>query len=133
MQNNEQQQQSATGSRNERISEGISDGVQQPTDDDVLCGKSNACLHHVGSKRFREYLETYVEAYAQATTKYEKMQLTKEIYSNLRKKSRFLKYNKKSELWEHVSRWICAVGAAGIFQLPGSRKALKTSTVGLIT
>lgn len=116
MQPNEKQQQQppAIGNKNEDISAGI---LQEPKDDHVLCGKSNDCLNHVGSIRFREYLETYVEAYAQATTKYAKMQLTKEIYVNLSKNSRFLKYNQKSELWEQVSRE--SVGDMGILRLSG--------------
>ena len=82
-------------------------GIQQPADADILCGKSKYCLNHIGSRRYREYLGSYVERYSQATTKYQKMQITKEIYSNLTPTCRFLKHNKRRGLWEEVSpRWL---------------------------
>ena len=90
-----------------------STSIRQPTDDDILCGKSRDCLSHVGSRRYRVYISKYVDRYSQAETKYEKMTITKEIYSNLSPTCRFLRFNKSEGQWEEVSQ-----STSGRFRLP---------------
>lgn len=75
-----------------------------PTDFDILCGKSRDCVGHIGSIRYREYIDTYRERYALCKTKHAKMQIIKEIYHNLSQRCRFLKFNKQIGVWEEVSR-----------------------------
>jgi beta-N-acetylglucosaminidase len=60
-------------------------------------------VNHIGSRRFRDYIETYKERYQASETKYQKMVITKEIYNNLKKSYRFLKLNKAEGVWEEVS------------------------------
>ena len=68
-----------------------------------IMATSKTCVNHVGSRRYREYLETYRERYAAATTKYQKMVITKEIYQNLKdRQCRFLRFNKGRGYWEEV-------------------------------
>jgi len=70
----------------------------------VICGKSKSCIDHPGSKAFREYIEQYRQSYNAATSKFDKMVITKQIYSNLvNSDHRFLKYNVKEDSWEDVS------------------------------
>ena len=77
--------------------------IQEPTDNDILCGKSRDCLSHIGSRRYRAYISRYIDSYSEAQTKYEKMTITKEIYANLSPTCRFLRYNKNRRMWEEVS------------------------------
>lgn len=78
--------------------------VENPQEDDVLCGKNKECLEHPGSKSFREVVDRYVERYQQADSKYMKMEITKEIYTHLSEQSsRFLKYNSKTGLWQELT------------------------------
>ncbi|CAB9508866.1 expressed unknown protein [Seminavis robusta] len=74
-----------------------------PRDTDILCGKSRSCVNHIGSKRYREYLDTYRGRYAQAANKHHKMLLIKEIYENLVPTCRFLTFNKQRNQWEELS------------------------------
>ena len=60
------------------------------------------CVAHVGSVRFRSIIESYRQRYASSLTKFDKMQITKEIYETLSQSSRFLKYNTKEMVWEEV-------------------------------
>lgn len=77
--------------------------LSQPGDDDILCGKDRACALHKGSQRFRAVIDSYRATYQKASTKYDKMCITKEIYEVLSQKSRFLKYNDKEKLWEEIT------------------------------
>jgi len=84
---------------------------------DILCGKDRACALHKGSQRFRAVIDSYRARYQKATTKYDKMQITKEIYEVLSQKSRFLKYVAEDRAWEEITPlagrdkvslgWIC--------------------------
>ena len=57
-----------------------------------------------GSKRFREVIESYRQRYAEATSKYDKMTITKEIYDSMNHtNSRFLKLNESAQQWEELS------------------------------
>lgn len=60
-------------------------------------------VNHEGSKRFREVIEQFIHRYQKAVTKYEKMNLTKEIYDTIKVNSRFLKYNEETPCWEEVT------------------------------
>ena len=74
-----------------------------PTEDDVLCGKNKDCVNFPGSVRFREIVDAYAHRYATASSKFEKMVITKTIYDKVIRTSRFLKYNEKEEVWEEIS------------------------------
>lgn len=64
-------------------------------------------VNHIGSRRFRDTIDTYRDRYRASTTKYEKMVITKEIYNKLKiKKYRFLKFNKQRGGWEEVSIFV---------------------------
>lgn len=74
-----------------------------PGEDDILCGKDRACALHKGSLSFRAVIDSYRATYQKATTKYDKMCLTKQIYQELTQKSKFLKFNDKEKVWEEIS------------------------------
>ena len=61
------------------------------------------CVAHVGSVRFRSIIESYRQRYANSLTKFDKMQITKEIYETLSQSSRFLKFNTQEKVWEEIS------------------------------
>jgi len=77
--------------------------LSQPGEMDILCGKDRACALHKGSQRFRAVIDSYRARYQKATTKYDKMQITKEIYEVLSQKSRFLKYVAEDRAWEEIT------------------------------
>lgn len=86
-----------------RASTSTKDEIIDPSDDDILCGKSKSCVNHVGSRRYREYVDTFTERYLQATTKQQKMMITREIYDTLKsRKCRFLRFNKSRATWEEI-------------------------------
>ena len=65
-----------------------------PTQVDILCGQSRTCADHTGNKRFQVVLDSYARRYHAATTKQEKMVMTKEIVACIKETgSRFLKYS----------------------------------------
>lgn len=69
---------------------------------DVLCGQSRICANHTGNRRFQVVLDIYAPKYDQATSKQEKMTLTKEIVAViLTSGGRFLKY--KDGIWQEIS------------------------------
>ena len=80
-----------------------SDGATDiPTKFDVLCGQSRICASHSGNKRFQVVLEMYATRYENATSKQEKMTLTKEIVGCITNSGgRFLKY--KDGMWQEIS------------------------------
>lgn len=75
--------------------------------EDILCGKEKHCVSHQGSLNFRIVIDQYAAKYADAITKQEKMNVTKEIYDMLgNKNARFLKINNKQSKdkgWEELS------------------------------
>lgn len=73
--------------------------VHTPLPSDILCGKDKTCIKHKGSREFRRIIESYTLQYQQATSRQEKMEITKEIFDRLQS-SRFLKYNEDREIWE---------------------------------
>lgn len=79
------------------------DEIIDPSDDDILCGKSKSCVNHVGSRRYREFVDTFTKRYLQATTKQQKMIITREIYDTLKSRNcRFLRFNKSRTTWEEI-------------------------------
>jgi len=69
---------------------------------DVLCGQSRICANHTGNRRFQVVLDLYAPRYDAATSKQEKMTLTKEIVGCITHSGgRFLKY--KDGLWQEIS------------------------------
>lgn len=69
---------------------------------DVLCGQSRICASHTGNRRFQVLLDIYSPRYDDATSKQEKMTMTKEIVSSIHQAGgRFLKY--KDGQWEEIS------------------------------
>lgn len=75
-----------------------------PTKYDVLCGQSRTCADHPGNQRFQAVLDMYVTKYQQATSKQEKMAITKETVQIINNSSgRFLKYDKNDNEWQEIS------------------------------
>jgi len=74
--------------------------VDEPRPLDVLCGKSQRCVTHEGTRIFRHLIEANRVRYQQSKTKVDRMDITKEIVSSIEEKARFLKYNRKLERWE---------------------------------
>lgn len=76
--------------------------VEMPTEFDILCGQSRVCASHRGNKCFSVVLDQFAERYDAATSKQEKMTMTKEVVSILHNTGgRFLKY--KNGIWEEIS------------------------------
>jgi len=73
-----------------------------PTNFDILCGQSRICASHTGNQRFQLVLENFAPRYDLATSKQEKMTMTKEVVANFHNSGgRFLKY--KDGMWEEIS------------------------------
>merc|ERR1711907_549732 len=53
--------------------------VDTPTEFDILCGQSRFCANHRGNKCFSVVLDQFAERYDAATSKHEKMKMTKEV------------------------------------------------------
>lgn len=69
---------------------------------DVLCGQSRICASHTGNRRFQVVLDIFAPRYDAATSKQEKMTMTKEIVASIQQAGgRFLKY--KDGQWEEIS------------------------------
>jgi len=75
------------------------ESIKHPSDEDILCGKNKICIKHPGSKSFRRIIESYTLKYQQASSRNEKMEVTKEIFDKLQTR-RFLKYNEETDMWE---------------------------------
>ena len=73
--------------------------VANPKSDDILCGKDKRCIKHEGSRDFRRIIESYTLQYQQATSRQEKMDITKQIFDRLQSR-RFLKFNEDTDMWE---------------------------------
>ncbi len=76
--------------------------VEKPTKEDILCGQSRVCASHPGNRRFQQVLEDFAHRYDIATSKQEKMQMTKAVVSIIHDSGgRFLKF--KDGMWEEIS------------------------------
>jgi len=77
--------------------------VKKPTDADILCGQSRICANHTGNRYFQSVLDEFACRYESATSKQEKMCMTKQIVSRIHNnRGRFLK-QKKDGMWEEIS------------------------------
>merc|ERR1712194_408118 len=78
--------------------------VKFPTECDILCGQSRICASHVGNTRFQAVLDTYTTRYDNATSKQEKMMITKEIVACIHNSGgRFLKFKNYDGMWEEIT------------------------------
>jgi hypothetical protein len=69
---------------------------------DVLCGQSRICASHTGNRRFQIVLDIFAPRYDAATSKQDKMTMTKEIVTSIQHAGgRFLKY--RDGQWEEIS------------------------------
>jgi len=94
------QTQSQSSKENHITNEGAH--VENPTDSDVLCGQSRTCSNHPGNKNFQDILDNFSHKYDTATSKQEKMCMTKEIVSKIHSSGgRFLRL--KNKVWEEIS------------------------------
>jgi len=76
--------------------------VASPSNEDILCGQSRVCASHPGNRRFQHILEDFAHKYDIATSKQEKMTMTKSVVSIIHESGgRFLKY--KEGMWEEIS------------------------------
>lgn len=76
--------------------------VETPTNMDILCGQSRVCASHPGNRRFQTVLESFASEYDIATSKQEKMTMTKAVVSIIHDSGgRFLKY--RDDMWEEIS------------------------------
>lgn len=76
--------------------------VETPTPEDILCGQSRVCASHPGNRNFQQILEDFAHNYDIATSKQEKMQMTKAVVSIIHESGgRFLKF--KDGMWEEIS------------------------------
>ena len=72
--------------------------IVEPTEFDVLCAKEKFAIVHTGTRRFRSLIDDYQGRYAEATTKEDKMRITKEIVGIVERSGRFLRYTKGAEV-----------------------------------
>jgi len=76
--------------------------VETPSSVDILCGQSRVCASHPGNRRFQTVLESFASEYDLATSKQEKMTMTKAVVSIIHDSGgRFLKF--KDGMWEEIS------------------------------
>ena len=77
--------------------------IQEPAEYDILCGKDKTYSKHPGNLAYIDLIASYSGRYQQATTKQEKMRITKEIVSHMKNKygSRFIKV--KGQGWQEIS------------------------------
>lgn len=82
--------------------------IEQPSPYDILCGKDKSFSHHPGNLIFRDVILSFQERYANANSKPEKMQITKEIVQMLQAtyNSRFIKLKPQggeTQVWGEIS------------------------------
>jgi len=77
--------------------------VEVPTNSDILCGQSRVCASHPGNRTFQNVLDRFAHQYDNATSKQEKMCMTKEVVRIIQidNGGHFLKF--KDGMWEEIS------------------------------
>lgn len=76
--------------------------VGNPKKDDILCGQSRLCASHSGNRHFQKVLNEYAEKYQRATSKQQKMIMTKEIVDLIHETGgKFIKC--RDGTWEEIS------------------------------
>lgn len=79
--------------------------VEEPTDNDVLCGRGGSVNSHKGNERFRTLVEKRKRVYLTARFKREKRLIASSIVSEIRglnPPGRFLARDTKSGLWKDI-------------------------------
>ncbi|GAX20264.1 hypothetical protein FisN_6Hh215 [Fistulifera solaris] len=80
--------------------------VESPGDLDVLCGKDKNMKNHPGNKAFSSMIDTMVTRYQGASSKQEKMNITREIVLEMKRQynTRFLKKSMVDgkEVWSEI-------------------------------
>ena len=99
-------------------------------DNDVLCTKDKTLLNHPGNCFFRAHIEKMLPTYKRATSKLEKMNITKMIVDELQMihNIRFVKFSEETASWEEVDGFVARekVGHAIRFAIQREKKqALK--------
>jgi hypothetical protein len=104
----QQKQRKPSPSRNSKAKDTKNDDnkpsarVAIPKSEDILCGQSRVCASHPGNRTFQRILGDYAHTYDIATSKQEKMQMTKAIVLTIHDSGgRFLKF--REDMWEEIS------------------------------
>lgn len=98
----QRKQRKSSSSPSRKANKGPSTRVEEPKSVDVLCGQSRVCASHPGNQTFQKVLGDFAHKYDIATSKQEKMHMTKAIVSTIHDTGgRFLKY--KDGMWEEIS------------------------------
>lgn len=103
----ENQQFTAMSNDSVSISSGLpagldpSQGIENPLDLDILCGRGKS-IAHKGNALFRELIDAKKDEYQAARRREDKTRLTCEIVAELRQSSRFLLKDPKLQLWFEV-------------------------------
>lgn len=79
------------------------DGILHPEPDDIICGRGKS-IAHKGNARFRQLINEKKDEYQAARRREDKTRLTMEIVQELRRHSRFLLKDPKSQLWFEVGQ-----------------------------
>jgi len=77
--------------------------AKSPTEADILCGQSRVCANHPGNQFFQSVLDEFAYRYDLATSKQEKMCMTKEIVSRVHTRGGHFLKQKKDGMWEEIS------------------------------
>ena len=77
--------------------------TNMPPNSPIFSGKDRDSVNWSGSVRFRDVVDAYAHRYATASSKFEKMAITKTIYEKVSRVSRFLKYNEAENVWEEIT------------------------------
>lgn len=82
--------------------------IEQPTENDILCGKDKSFSKHKGSQMFRDAIMSNMTEYRMAAGKPDRMRLTKRIVDTLKEQynARFLRLvelGDDMQLWEEIS------------------------------
>ena len=104
--------------------------IIEPSKYDILCGKDKECLSHYGSRRFRTVIEAHRNEYQQATTKQEKMSITRKIVATLNRLScRFLKYNEELRCWQEISHVAARDKVSHALRFANRKSTTKSSVI----
>ena len=58
-----------------------------PGDNDVICGRGNECMNHIGNLNFRNTIENMLDRYSKAISKNDKSTIIVEIVNQVRQNS----------------------------------------------
>ena len=87
------------------IGVGDDDGIDNPTDVDVLLGRGAGCWNHPGNRKFRGVVHKHLSSYDNAKLRVEKTHIVSVILDEVRANGgRFLKRNQLTEKWRVVDQ-----------------------------